>query len=233
MTVVDERSGPPAGRRPDLLDLLGADDHLDARTLRSLWNSLGGDPFTADEVADAVRDAVERAVADTRPRDVAAGGATAAVDGAPTGAGPDDGLDLRLGNWTLDLRRATIRTAVMSALLAGALADQGLTGVSVGLITAIIPSVLDIERVELSPGDRRLVVDLRLRPWVRNQALTEDELYLLLPTETRETVNRYDFADAIGRLRELGIAEVQPTTADGTERLALQDPDRRPFLRWH
>ena len=230
--MVDERSGPPAGR-PDLLDLLGVDDHLDARALRSLWNSLGGDPFTADEVADAARDAVERAGTATTPRDGAAGGATATADGAPTGAGPDDGLDLRLGNWTLDLRRATIRTAVMSALLAGALADQGLTGVSVGLITAIIPSVLDIERVELSPGDRRLVLDLRLRPWVRNQALTEDELYLLLPVETRETVNRYDFADAIGRLRELGVAEVASTTADGTERLALQDPDRRPFLRWH
>jgi hypothetical protein len=109
-----------------------------------------------------------------------------------------------------------VRTGVLTALVAGVLIPQGLTEFAVGFVTAVLPSVVEIERVEVSAGDRRLLVELRGR------ALTgsEDELYAALPAETRAVINRYDFADFIARLREAGlVAGPEDTT------LVLRAPD--------
>lgn len=74
---------------------------------------------------------------------------------------------------------------------------------AVGFMTAVIPSVIEIERVELGAGDRRLLVELRA---IRDLG-TEDALYDALPADVRAQINRYDFADFIARLRELGLAD--------------------------
>jgi hypothetical protein len=113
-----------------------------------------------------------------------------------------DGLPLRVGQWTIDLGEAAVRSAVMSAFVATALIPQGMTEFVIGFATAIIPSVVEIKRVSLGAGDERLLVGLRSKLASGN----EDELYAALSPETRDEINRYDFADVINRLREAGFA---------------------------
>lgn len=112
-------------------------------------------------------------------------------------------LALRVGDWRLDLSESAIRTGVLTAFVAAALIPQGLTEFAVGFVTAVLPSVFVIERVQLGAGDKRLLIELR------SQILsgTDDELYAALPETTKAVINQYDFADFLQRLREAGFAD--------------------------
>ena len=123
---------------------------------------------------------------------------------------PDDAYALRLGRWRLDLRRAGVRSVVLSSLIAAGLAHTGRGEFGVAFLTAVIPTVLDIERVELSAKDRLLLADLRLKPRTQQFFYDPDDLYAELPPEARLVVNRYDFADFVERLRAAGEAENGP-----------------------
>ena len=180
---------------------------LDADDLTRLWQSLGfEDDALGDEFIDAV--ASLAALDDTADRTV------------------DPELHLRLGEWRIDIARQGIRAGVMTAIVAAAMIQRGLTEFGMAFATAVLPSIIDIERIEVGPGDRKLLLEIRLRPAFREGFATEDELYAALPPETRNKVNPYDFADFIGRLRGAGLVD------EGTEeRLRLRDPDDpRPGL---
>lgn len=128
----------------------------------------------------------------------------------------DDGLPLRVGQWQVDLAATAVRTGVLTALVSGVLIPNGFGEFAVGFMTAVIPSVIEIERVELGAGDRRLLVELRA---IRDLG-TEDALYDALPADVRAQINKYDFADFIARLRELGLADGRP---GGAIRLSAPD----------
>lgn len=134
---------------------------------------------------------------------------------AITPAGSDDELPLRVGGWRIDLAETAVRTTVLTALVAGVMIPQGMSEFAVGFVTAVLPSVFEIERVEVAPGDQRLLVELRARATHGS----EDELYATLPQETRDVINRYDFADFIQRLREAGLA-----TGSGEGPIVLRAP---------
>lgn len=130
-------------------------------------------------------------------------------------------LPMRVGGWRLDLGRTGVRTGLMASIVAGAMVQQGLTEMVIGVVAAVIPSVLDIERVALSAGDRMLLLELRLLPEVRDRAFTEDELYARLPDGTRAVVNRLEFATFVERVRNAGYATPGASTL-------LRDPDGPP-----
>jgi len=133
-----------------------------------------------------------------------------------------DELGFRLGHWRIDVRKAATKGALLSAIVAGALAHQGMADIGVTVATAVVPAVLEIERVTIRPGDRRLLLELRLNDEVRNRSLTEDQLYATLVPETRSVVNPYDFADLVQRLRDAGLTG---KAGDGTIQLrAPKDP---------
>jgi hypothetical protein len=137
------------------------------------------------------------------------------------GAGEDE-LGFRLGHWRIDVRKAATKSALLSAITAAALAHHGIAEIGITVATAVVPAVLEIERVTIRPGDRRLLLELRLKEEVRNRFRTEDQLYETLPPETRSVVNRYDFADLVQRLRDAGLTD---KAGDGTIRLrAPKDP---------
>jgi len=114
----------------------------------------------------------------------------------------DDGLPLRVGQWTIDLTATAVRTGVLTALVAGVLIPHGLDDFAIGFVTAVLPTVIQIERVQLSAGDQRLLVELR----AKRDLGSEDELYRALPRSVRKEINRYDFADFLERLRDAGFA---------------------------
>jgi hypothetical protein len=154
---------------------------------------------------------------------------------ASLGGGDDDPaspLHLRVGRWRIDLAQQGIRSALMAAALAAVLASQGLNELGIALASAILPSVVEIERVDLSPADRRLLLEIRIRPAFRDGYASEDELYAALPEDTRRAVNRYDFADFIGRIRDAGLTDEAWEYGDVEPRLLLRDPgQRRPSLK--
>lgn len=135
--------------------------------------------------------------------------AAVAATCAPAWEGPalEPGeLGLRYGQWKIDLGRAGVRAAFRTALVASALVPHGLGAFTATFVVSVLPAVLDIERVKLSAGDSRLLVELRLKREIRSN-VSEDELYETLPAETKAVINRYDFADFIERVREAGFAQ--------------------------
>jgi len=144
------------------------------------------------------------------------------------GGTTDAALGFRLGRWKLDLAKEGIRTGVLSAFVAGALAAEGVGAIGIGLATIVVPTVLSLERVELGPGDNQILLHLRLRPEVQQRFMTQDQLYGSLPAEVRDVVNPFDFADFVERLREVGLAE----DAGGFVRVR-REGERRPLISWH
>jgi hypothetical protein len=169
-----------------LLDAAQVGDVADLDALRRLWTLIGAiDEQRFSEFLDAVSPSTER----------------------------DDGLALRAGRWSIDLRTTAARTTVLTALVGGVLATQGLGEFAIGFVTAILPAVIEIERIELGAGERRLLVEIR----TKTSLGSEDELYAALSDDVRAQINRYDFADFIERLRQTGFA-------DGEDSIRLKAP---------
>ncbi len=139
---------------------------------------------------------------------------------------PEDTLDLRLGGWHIDLSRQAVKAGLVTAIVATALVAVGLTPVGVAVVTLMLPIVLDIKRVELSPSDERLLIELRRKPALQEGYATEDELYASLPAETQAVINRYDFADFVQRVKAAGLAQ-----EGGEDWIRIRDADyHRPWI---
>lgn len=177
-----------------LLEATGSPrDFLGSEELARLWTTLGVvDDLAFDDFLAAIA-----SQADLSWSDVA--------------GHPNDAYALRLGQWTIDLRRAGVRSVVMSSLIAAGLAERGWGEFGLAFLTAVIPSVLDIERVQISAKDRLLLADLRVKPKTQQLFYDLDALYMELPQEARLVVNRYDFANFVERVRAAGEAEDTPS----------------------
>lgn len=129
----------------------------------------------------------------------------------------DEGLDLRLGAWWLDVRRATLQSIIGSAILVPVCLAAGVAIPTV-LIPAILPFILALERMELKDSDRYLLA--RLAPAL-DQPRGPLELYASLPEDVRHEVSRVEFLDLLQRLRTAG-----ELTRDGSWRYHLPPLDR-------
>lgn len=148
-----------------------------------------------------------------------------ATDGDPA----HDEYGFRVGQWKIEAGAGGVRAGILMAIAAAALIQRGIGEIGVAFATAVLPTVLDVERIELEPGDRRLLIDLRLKPGIRDGFATEDELYNSLPADTRRTINRYDFADFIQRLREAGMVDGDKDK----DWLHVRDPDaKQPLIKF-
>jgi hypothetical protein len=75
------------------------------------------------------------------------------------------------------------------------------------VLPAVLPLLVDIDRVELSASEEHLLANLRLRPDVVKQAHSPEGLYAELPDELREQVSLLDFLDFVQRLVAAGEAD--------------------------
>lgn len=175
--------------------------------MEHLCETIGFDPD--DPVTEEIIDEVARLGAAQQPDDAA-----------------HDIYAFRVGAWRIDLGDGALRAGILTAIVSGALIQRGVGEVGVAIATAILPSVLEVERVELDAGDQRLLVDLLLKPAVKEGFMNEDELYESLPEDKRRIVNRYDFARFVERLREAGLTDGD----DNWLRVRYPD-DRGPRVR--
>lgn len=178
---------------------------LDAETTGALADALGFDKVTADDFVRTLAQAAD-------------------WDGEPA---PDGEFELRVGNWRLDMAKSGIRATVMAAILSATMVATDTKEISVALLTAIVPSIIDIENVSLSDGDKKLLLEVRRLPDVTDRLVSIDDLYDRLPDDIRDRLNRFDFADFIERVRN---ADEAYGTAD---RVRIRKPNEDvPTITW-
>ena len=139
----------------------------------------------------------------------------------------DPALGMRMGSFQLDASRAAVKTAVTAAVLALAIEGAGLDSVPVVILAAVIPFLVEIERVQLGPGDAVVVAALRS---VALPGGDDRDWYRALPAELRSQLTQLEFLNLLGRLREAGIVTTD-TAGDnqltsGAGRLRLRIPWR-------
>lgn len=182
-------------------------DSLDDDSARRLVDALGFDAATRDDLVHELS-------------------RIAYLDGEKA---PHGEFEFRVGTWCLDLTREGTRIALMTAVLSASLAALDVKTAGVAMLSAIVPSVLEIERVDLSPGENRLLIEVRRLPSVTDEQTSIDDLYDALPDDVRSTVNRFDFADFVGTLRRAGLAEMDD---QGTEARIRSANERTPLIQW-
>lgn len=84
------------------------------------------------------------------------------------------------------------------------------------VLACVVPFLVEIERVELTPGDELVVAALRATA-LRATALHggDDHVwYRALPPQLRAQLTQIEFLDLLGRLREAGIVTTSPAGAN-------------------
>lgn len=132
-------------------------------------------------------------------------------------------FDLRAGEWQIDLSKLTIRGALTSALVAALLDLDGLVKTSISALALVLPSIVEIDRITLSSGDELLLAEVRLTHAAGRGFVTVDALYDELPDDVQSTLNRFDFADTIERIRAAG--HIEGGVVEG--HVLVVDPDQR------
>lgn len=142
---------------------------------------------------------------------------------------PDGEFEFRVGSWELDLTRELVRSSILAALLAVVLGTipGGVGFAAIGV--AVIPSLMDIKRVSLTDGERQLLIEVQRLPTLTSKFLSVDDIYDALPAEVQSQINRLDFANFIGALKRLGLAE--PERVTGTVRVRADD-EKAPMITW-
>jgi hypothetical protein len=122
-------------------------------------------------------------------------------------------FEFRPGGWQVKLAGSSVKGVLGGALLAGLLVAVGATGIPAAVVAAIVPSLFDIEKVRLTPGQEYVQADLVGDRDAFDPTLTADELYERLSAQTRADVSRLDFAEFLDACRRAGLADFGP---DGT-----------------
>jgi hypothetical protein len=135
-------------------------------------------------------------------------------------------LHARPGGWVLRLHDAAIRASLATAVTAGVMAVAGFDQLPALVLPAVLPLLIDIERVELSPGDRYVLAELRLQPDVVGAEMTPRELYERLPDNLKADISVPDFLDLIQRLTAAGEADRFGAVT------IVRDPDDPAWIRF-
>lgn len=135
-------------------------------------------------------------------------------------------LNMRLGPYKMDTPRAAVKAAVTAAVLALAIEGAGLDSVPVVVLASVVPFIVEIERVELTPGDELAVAALRT---TAPPGGDDRDWYLALPPELRAQLTQLEFLDLLGRLRDIGIVT---TNSAGANQFAASPGRLRLRLPW-
>ncbi len=138
-----------------------------------------------------------------------------------TVAGDDAAFHMRPGGWRVSVAGTAVKALLTAALLGAALFHNGATDIPAELLPAVIPLVVDVNRVRLSRRDRELLAPLRIASAdLGTTAVSPHVLYNRLEPSVRAELNFGDFADfcdrliAAGQLDDAGLGDVRTRPAD-------------------
>jgi hypothetical protein len=117
-------------------------------------------------------------------------------------------LEFGAGAWTIDLKSALAGGFLQGSLLAGILWANGLDGIPAAVASVVIPAVISLESVKLTPGEEvrfQLVRD-GLSP---QKGRSAESVYKRLPEKVRKQLSLADLADFLDRLYAAGLVDRQ------------------------
>ncbi len=127
---------------------------------------------------------------------------------AANGQGITPVLEVRPGGWVVDTTNSLARAAVTTAVMTAVLYAGGFDQIPAYILPAVLPLVVDLDRVKLSRSDRKLLALLRINAGTAaGQQVNSDDLYNRIPDNVRQDVSPLDFADFVDRLIAAGEAD--------------------------
>lgn len=150
--------------------------------------------------------------------------ARATDDVIVAGLGEEE-LHARPGGWIVGLSDAAARGTLAAAVTAGVLAAAGFDQLPALVLPAVLPMLVDIERVELSASEDHLLASLRLQPELTEAVHSPEAVYDRLPEDLRDQVSLLDFLDFVERLVAAGEADERPGG------VVLRDADDPAWVR--
>lgn len=126
-------------------------------------------------------------------------------------------LHMRPGGWRINLGAALVRTSVSAAIVGAGLMLLGADQIPLMLLPAVLPLLVDLQRVELDIADRELLVPLRqASSGIEGMAVHPRVLFNRLAPEVQAQLNYYDFVAYLdrlvraGELDDAGLGDVRP-----------------------
>lgn len=132
----------------------------------------------------------------------------------------DEPLSMRVGNWQVDMPATVFRSGITAALMIGAIEAVGINSTAVVVLAAVVPFLVDVERVTISPSERLVLAGL-----TANLTSVQDRraLWENLPADLQHELTFLEFVDLLDRLSKAGVIR-----AVGEDRYALP-PGRGVF----
>lgn len=120
-------------------------------------------------------------------------------------AADSSAFHMRAGAWRIDVSGTVTRTLLAAAFLGAALAAIGTSDIPEELYPAVLPLLVDVERIRVSRRDKALLAPLRnASQGVEGIALNPQVLYARLDPSVRSQLCAGDFEDLCERLVEAG-----------------------------
>lgn len=136
-------------------------------------------------------------------------------------------LHVRPGGWRINLSASLARATIAAAIVGAGLMTVGADQVPLQLLPAVLPLLVDVDRVRLSREDRELLIPLRhAAVGVEEMALHPEVLYSRLDPAVQTQLNYRDYLAFIQRLIELGELD----DAGGGD-VRARRPGERAWLR--
>lgn len=160
---------------------------LSSTELEAWWLDLTGDTYASRQGLQVFLDVVKESQS--------AGEQAAEFSFTPSG-------------WEIRLGRAAAKALLTSAILGGLLAVVGADQLPAAVLAAAIPLLFEVEKVELSGGERYLLTRLVEVPDAMDTAMTHEQLYALLPDDVRRQTSLVDFIEFLDACHKVGQADV-------------------------
>lgn len=109
------------------------------------------------------------------------------------------------GGWTIKVKANLLRTAILTALITGALIHSQTPEIPAIVIPAVVPLLFEMERVRLKRSEELILLELAYKPEAKDK--TAAELYALLPEKIRKDLSELDFADFLDSCRSAGLID--------------------------
>lgn len=136
------------------------------------------------------------------------------VSSTADGAGE---LHMRPGGWRINLTPPLAKAAISAAIVGAGLISIGADQIPMLVLPAVLPLLIELEKVKLNTADRELLIPLRhASVGVEGMAVQPKLLYNRLDPADRAQLNYHDFVAFLerlieaGELDDAGLGEVRP-----------------------
>jgi hypothetical protein len=113
-------------------------------------------------------------------------------------------LSLRLGNWRVDMPAKIFQSGVTAALMVSAIEAAGINSTAVVVLAAVVPFLVDVERIKLSQSDRMVFAALKASLATRQERRA---LWDSLPADLRHELTFLEFVDLLERLEQADVIQ--------------------------